>query len=231
MRENNIQLNSDASIEIIDVSISSLEHKLDSYKRFLTPEEIKKSKRFHFAKDQIRFILARGLLREHLSHHINKVPQSIQFLSNRFGKPYIESDDLYFNVSHSGNKILLIFSNKPVGIDVEQLKTDTHYLALAKRFFTQEEHTYLNELPSNQRQEGFFKLWVCKEAVIKAIGRGLSHDLKSFTIDIAKSSPEIQFSNKEMDISLDFITTDHAYFAAYAVINNFSRDKFAHRLV
>lgn len=96
------------------------------------------------------------------------------------GKPQIE--EFYFNLSHSGNMVLCAVSEKPVGCDIEKIETPT--LRIAKRFFTEKENEYLENIEENKMAEEFFRLWTMKEAYVKMTGEGLTCSLKEFEIQI-----------------------------------------------
>ena len=40
------------------------------------------------------------------------------------GKPYLVNSELYFNISHSGNMVLCGCDYKPIGVDVQLIKSD-----------------------------------------------------------------------------------------------------------
>jgi 4'-phosphopantetheinyl transferase len=60
---------------------------------------------------------------------------------------------------------------------------------LIDRFFSPEEATELGKLPSADLRDRFFLSWTLKEAYIKALGRGLSHPLDSFTFRLTEERP------------------------------------------
>ncbi|KAI5560839.1 hypothetical protein BDE02_16G074000 [Populus trichocarpa] len=104
-----------------------------------------------------------------------------------------ESDDgqcpspLHFNISHTSSLIACgVTVNSPIGIDVEekQRKIKNNILAFARRYFSLYEVEHLSAISDSevQRQE-FVKLWILKEAYVKALGRGFSAaPFKTFTI-------------------------------------------------
>ncbi len=85
------------------------------------------------------------------------------------GKPYLPNVNLEYNVSHSGLLWVCAVSENPVGIDIQEIK-EKDYEAIAKRFFTREEFHYTELWGS----DGFFDLWVRKEAFVKYLGKGFS---------------------------------------------------------
>ncbi len=96
---------------------------------------------------------------------------------NEFKKPYTKN--IFFNVSHSGNYVALVKDKEEVGIDIELIDKDK--VKLSNKIFTQSELDWINEKDSDNR---FFYLWVIKESVIKAIGKGLSVPLQTIDINI-----------------------------------------------
>lgn len=103
-----------------------------------------------------------------------------EILEGEHGKPEIEG--FYFNLSHSGNMVLCVVSESPVGCDIEKIETPT--LKIAKRFFTENENIYLDHFEENEKAEEFFRLWTMKEAYVKMTGEGLTCSLKDFEIQI-----------------------------------------------
>lgn len=97
------------------------------------------------------------------------------------GKPvFVKNRDIHFNISHSGDYVAFAFGDSPLGVDIECVKrTD---LKVAKRFFTEEEYTYLAGRKEVERADLFCQMWTGKEAVVKASGEGLSVPLDSFSV-------------------------------------------------
>jgi 4'-phosphopantetheinyl transferase len=57
-------------------------------------------------------------------------------------------------------------------------------LRLARRFFSRQEAEALAGVPEQDLDHGFFACWTCKEAYIKATGRGLAMSLRSFNVSL-----------------------------------------------
>src|SRR5882724_12128079 len=68
----------------------------------LTPDERTRSARFQFERDQQRFIVARGVLRDLLGRYLQTKPSQLRFVYNAFGKP-----DLSRNSATDSNSISL----------------------------------------------------------------------------------------------------------------------------
>ena len=116
------------------------------------------------------FLAGRRLLRDILSKWMDLDPCLVPIELNELGKPALRGGQMpSFSVSHTGARVIIAFSGSVVGIDLEQERpVDAH--ALARRYFSPEE-AVLFEIPGNEGH--FFRLWTCREAAIKADGRGL----------------------------------------------------------
>ncbi|MCU0524726.1 MAG: 4'-phosphopantetheinyl transferase superfamily protein [Elainella sp. Prado103] len=157
----------------------------------LSADEQARADRFYFQKDRDRFTLARGILRCILGQYLQVLPQTLQFSYGSTGKPALSHppNAVHFNVSHSGQLALYAVSLRSVGIDVEQINLDRPILEIAQRFFSVTEQQELAMLPPNLQPIGFFNGWTRKEALLKAIGTGLSLPLDQFSVSLSPHHP------------------------------------------
>lgn len=85
---------------------------------------------------------------------------------------------LEFNWSHSGDYALVALARgEAVGVDIERLGKNPRSLEIARRFFAPEEADALAAFDPGARDRAFIGLWCAKEAVLKAVGEGLSFGL------------------------------------------------------
>ncbi|SFI31708.1 MULTISPECIES: 4'-phosphopantetheinyl transferase superfamily protein [unclassified Bacillus (in: firmicutes)] len=106
------------------------------------------------------------------------------FCKNNYGKPYLKNHPtISFNLSHSGDFVVCVFDNHPVGIDIEKIKI-IEYISLAKKFFTKKEYNYIMKGDFRQQLDKFYDIWTLKESFIKCCGKGLSLPLNSFSVEI-----------------------------------------------
>jgi 4'-phosphopantetheinyl transferase len=133
-----------------------------------------------------------ALARDHLLRLLQvysgcEIPPLIE--RGEHGKPFVVGDDYpHFNLSHGGECIALAFSrDHELGVDVENTSQDRRHapLELARRYFAAGESQALASLEADAQNAAFMHLWTCKEAVLKAIGHGLSFGLDrlQFTLD------------------------------------------------
>lgn len=137
--------------------------------------------RFVHKEDAYRSLLADVLLRTILHDQLQLRDDEILFGRNEYGKPYlINRNDIFFNISHSGDWVGCAIGQKPIGIDIEYIQPID--LNIAKRFFSPDEYSALQRQPPENRLDFFYYLWTLKESYIKAVGKGLAIPLNSFTI-------------------------------------------------
>ena len=157
---------------------------------FLSTTEKNRADKFRVPMARQQFVVAHGSLRILLGKYLKIPPSVIQFKLNPFGKPYLEGQKIFFNISHSHEWVLIGLSPKmEIGVDIEKIRQDLKLKQLAKRFFSIEEVEQLNKLPQNLVADGFFNAWTRKEAYIKARGKGMSISLSGFTVNLIPNQP------------------------------------------
>lgn len=157
----------------------------------LDDEERARSARFVRPPDRRRFVLAHVALRLFLARCLDVDATAVHYQNGVHGKPRLGSGlpALEFNLSHSGELGLVAVAwNRSVGVDVEQVRDMSDALSIADTHFSAAEREVLRSLPPAERRDAFFRCWTRKEAVIKAVGEGLSRALGSFDVDLAPGS-------------------------------------------
>ena len=165
----------------------------------LSTDERQRADRFHFQRDRVHFVAARGGLREILGRYTGATAESLRFSYDSFGKPSLSGPStsveaggapLRFNVSHSGGVALYAVAvGRALGVDIERVREDFAGLDIARNFFSPHEVAALSALPADERPTAFFDCWTRKEAYIKALGEGLSHPLHLFTVSLTPGQP------------------------------------------
>jgi len=91
-----------------------------------------------------------------------------------------------FGVSHSHELMALAFARDVhPGIDIERLQPRPRAIELAQRFFPADESRALEALPRTQALHAFYLLWTAREAIVKAMGRGIAFGLHRLHFDLA----------------------------------------------
>ncbi|NLK94127.1 MAG: 4'-phosphopantetheinyl transferase superfamily protein [Clostridiales bacterium] len=139
---------------------------------------------------------------------------------NQYGKPeLVDMPNTYFNISHCNKWVVLAIDNKPIGIDVEEIKED--HLDIAKEFFSAEENEYLSKIDKERRVEEFYKLWTMKEAFVKNIGKGLHQEFNSFSINLINNKEEVIFNNKKYSFLVSKL--ENKYYLSICTENDLSK--------
>ena len=185
---------SDTEIHVWHQSLALGIPEVETLRRLLSPDELRRAERFRFEPNRKEFIVCRGTLRRLLGSYLQVPAAELRFAYSEYGRPSLMADTketkLDFNVSHSGEAALLAFGcGRTIGIDVEEVRRDFGTSEIAERFFSRAERAALRELSPDQRYEAFFRCWTRKEAFIKALGEGLSHPLDQFDVSLAPGAP------------------------------------------
>ena len=155
----------------------------------LSEEETRRAARFKFDRDRDCYIRAHTVLRRLLGRYLGLVPSEVRIVQSSTGKPALAGDPaLSFNMSHTKTFALFGFSRLgPIGVDVEHVRSSVDVLSLAQRFFTTAESDLIANSGAEDQLRYFFTAWVRKEAVVKAVGRGLAIPLSA--VDVSPGDP------------------------------------------
>jgi 4'-phosphopantetheinyl transferase len=182
-------------VHVWRIALEMSETMLARLREILAEDERRRAERFHFEKDRRHFTAGRGALRILLARYLARRPEEVRFVYSNYGKPRLADSDngdhLRFNLTHShGLALLAITRGRDIGVDVERLRDmERDGEPLAERFFSPREAAVLRSLPPELRREAFFHCWTCKEAYIKANGKGLSLPLDQFDVSLHPAEP------------------------------------------
>lgn len=168
----------------IDLDAESLD--LVQLEATLDPDETARAARIRFARDRRRYLARHGVLRRLLGEELGCAPQTLQFVSNSYGKPSLADSDLGFNLSHSHGMALFCHARGiALGCDIEQRDPRFASEKIPERYFSAAEVAALRSLAPELQTEAFFNCWTRKEAYVKARGFGLSLPLDGFEVSLA----------------------------------------------
>jgi 4'-phosphopantetheinyl transferase len=163
------------NVDIWGINIPSNSHRVDYFSALLDPEELIRANRYLHLHDRHRFIISRGALRILLGKYLNILPSLVKFEKGENKKPYIKNTPVFYNISHSGDQILLAVSSSEIGIDVELVNPSFEFKEVVNEYFSPDEASFIEEKHAAER---FFILWTRKEAFAKATGKGLDNYIK-----------------------------------------------------
>ncbi|MFH9605894.1 4'-phosphopantetheinyl transferase family protein [Streptomyces sp. NPDC017448] len=108
------------------------------------------------------------------------------------GRPVVAGPPtgLDFNLSHAGpHWALAVTTAGPVGIDIEDGRSGSS-AGTAELVLSASELTYVNSRPEGAaREAAFLRCWTRKEAVVKAIGTGITADLHELEVRPERPGP------------------------------------------
>jgi len=128
----------------------------------------------------------RAPLRRVLAAYLGIDADVVDLVDGEYGRPALATghdQSLGFNWSHSGEQALIAIGRHVMpGIDVEHRRERPRALEIAQRYFSGDEAATLAALPAADRSNAFLELWTAKEAVLKALGRGIAFGLHRLSI-------------------------------------------------
>lgn len=162
----------------------------ERYAGYLSPDENDSKVRFVYDHHRDAYVAARGRLREILGGLTGTAAAEVAFTYGPNGKPAIAGGPS-FNLSHAGGiACLAVHDDVPLGVDIEAFREVEP--GVAERFFSSAETAALAALAEDARVAGFFRCWTRKEALIKALGGGLSIPLDAFDVSLDADAARLE---------------------------------------
>jgi len=187
------------SLPVGEVQCWTLNLELDKppedVEQLLSADEQERAARYKFDSDRNRYLHVRTTLRTLLGRYTGQAPEQLQFEFNEHKKPHLPKSntatDVRFNVSHSGSMALLAFTRgTDLGVDVEFHRELSDMLPVANWCLSDEQYADFETIsPLAEQRQAFFRFWTRKEALIKAVGKGLAQPLKEFDVSFRRAQP------------------------------------------
>jgi acyl transferase domain-containing protein/phosphopantetheinyl transferase len=155
------------------------------------------------AKDAVR-----KLLRRHYDLEI--CPADVEILPDEYGRPQVFGpwiaqigDPLLVSITHSRGyaaaAACLPGECAGIGVDMEPVQGNGREVRSLAESFAPEEQALISG-PEALGEEWLLRLWCAKEAIAKALGRGLMGRLRDFVaVDVDRRSGRVRFSVKERE--------------------------------
>ncbi|MFT5797884.1 MAG: 4'-phosphopantetheinyl transferase [Candidatus Azotimanducaceae bacterium] len=147
----------------------------------LTLSDQDRAAKFRFDRDRASFVVAHVLFEKIVRPCL---PARGWFLeTNIFGKPMISPNTLgiYFNLSHTTGMVALgVSQGTDIGVDVEQVSKGKTYEDIHKTVLTSHERSAV--IAHADPKDRFIQSWAAKEAILKAMGTGLSVPAKDIEV-------------------------------------------------
>jgi 4'-phosphopantetheinyl transferase len=163
----------------------------------LTGDEVVRANRFVFDRHRDRFICGRSAMRCILGEYLGIVASEVAIEYGPNGKPVLgqrngNNTQLGFNLAHSESlAVLAVGGARAIGIDIELMRALKDIGALAKSVFSEEENAQFQATAVEFLTPTFFTCWTRKEALLKALGTGLTLEANSMHVGIGSGSKRI----------------------------------------
>lgn len=145
--------------------------------RLISDARQKKANTYIQEADRLRCIAAGMLANFCLWKKSGDLFASLKICSNAYGKPLLENNPFYFNLSHSGKWVACAVADAPVGIDIERKRAI--HPGMYRLCLTPEEQQKLLSFDGNP-EEQFLRIWTVKESFSKMRGDGLRCGMNQF---------------------------------------------------
>lgn len=173
---------------LFEVPLDATAEEIRRFESTLSRDELARADRFLMPELRKRFVKCRGVLRAILGEFHNESASDLRFRYEQWGKPRLQSPNslLHFNVSHSANHALIAIAQSDIGVDLELPTGRVNYSAIASQVLSEQERATWKSLSASERDTAIMQLWVCKEAILKAMGLGIAEGLTqvSFSLPI-----------------------------------------------
>lgn len=157
--------------------IESLHH-VEPRWELLTRVELDRVERTRCPQRAARFANTRLVARELMSRYLRAGIADVQFEDSLNGKPFLSepsSSGLAFSISHTEIRSLIAVTyDQAIGVDVEEARFVSDLDALVRYTLHSSERAAIKKCSEDARSTLFLQLWTRKEAILKALGVGLS---------------------------------------------------------
>lgn len=147
----------------------------EKFLNFLPENRLKKFEKLKRKIDRDNCVIAHLLLTFALKENGVK---NFEIVIGENGKPFLESGEKFFSISHCSQGVAVAVGNSPVGIDAQEKNGFNE--RVAKRFFSEAENEFIKT--ASDKEEAFTRLWTLKECAIKCEGKTLA-DIGEFSFE------------------------------------------------
>lgn len=166
-----------------------------SAEQIMSSDEHERAQKFIRGKDD--YIASRWLLRTVLARYTGVSPAAVSFLRTDKGKPYLPESDIQFSLSHSSHWALLAVGRiELIGVDVEAIRSTRDLLGISESYYHAQEFARLQALETIHQTNYFYRLWTLKEALLKAVGTGISAGLEKILFELDGNNIGVQIATE-----------------------------------
>lgn len=183
--------------DMVLVASNTSKFMIKDLKKFLKEEELEKLDAYKSEVAKINFTVSRSLLNKAFEMILDIPIENVVVLRDKYNKPYIKNKSgVKFNISHTDGFVVIGFSKKELGIDIEKVNDGFAFEDILENCFTSRE---IKNIGSNTSM--FYRYWTAKEAYLKYEGHGLMRNPKEIEViymddRIIKIEDKVKSSNK-----------------------------------
>lgn len=154
---------------------------LDEARALIDSTETERMQRQRRLNDRQTLTLAYAMHRLLLAEALQASPLEVPLYRDERGCPRLRDGRMQTSLSHTDGFIALAMcADGPVGVDVELSGRASSMQEIAGQVCHAAEAAALAGLAKAERQKALLSLWVRKEAMLKAAGIGLAHEMSGF---------------------------------------------------
>lgn len=164
-----------------------------SPENFLSETELQKLAQMRFPHRREEWLLGRWMAKRLLAAVEGRDPRAWQVENEADGQPYVQADGERLpgclSISHRSGQAVCAWTSAPgvaLGIDLERIEPRSP--AFVRDYFTAAEQTLIE---GAARERDAVLVWSAKEAMLKALGRGLRLDTRTVEVMRIASHGEI----------------------------------------
>lgn len=165
----------------------------------LSEAEQARAMRFHTDRLRRRYTAAHTALRVVCERQFGIPAAEQRFEIGDHGKPTLSGvTGAQCNISYSGDRAIVAAAwGRPIGVDIEQLRAIDDADDLMVDLYTAREIEAVRRAGrwGADRDTAFLRVWVRKEACVKALGEGLSIPLKTVACGVTDRTTTVRFQN------------------------------------
>lgn len=202
-------------IELLNINDIDIE----TLKSGVSKERLERASRYKSEADYLRSLSVEYLLNQIIKKNHPNVPTPVVLFYDANGKPHLKDkngvETLFISLSHSGDYVACMIDTVPCGIDLE-LQKEKSYKRIVTRICSDTEAAMINTLTD------FYNIWTLKEAILKATGKGLSLDMRSFEIQRISGHYETCANSKKYigQVISDINSYPEGYSLSYMRLNS-----------
>ncbi len=172
----------------------------------LSHDERKRAAGFKVERRRVEYVASRAYLRRALGEVLGVTPSSIPINPDDSGKPQ-HSGGVQFNLSHSAQAVLIGWSERALGVDLEASQRRTQHISRLRIV------AEVREAASVELISAFTLV----EAATKAIGRGLAA-VRELRLDGIVGDGGIRFMSDAQRIRASVVSVPEGYVGAVAIL-------------